>query len=861
MELIERDDFLSMMQKTFDEVTTGDGHCILISGEAGIGKTSLIRAFSKRNKEDCQIYLGACDALFTPRPLAPIYDIALQIRNDKWYSDDRPTLFAKIFRELENQKKATLIIVEDIHWADEATFDFLKFFIRRITRLHCLLLITYRDNEIHSSHPLRTVLGQLPPDFFTRLRLTPLSKNAVDAMAAEKGYKGKDVYSISGGNPFYVNEILASYSTGIPDNIKDSILSVYNRQNEKTKQVWQILSVIPSGLEVKYLEKLEPYYSEAIHDSLDTKILIMNGQLISFKHELYRRTIETSLSPLIRRDINKRMLDILVENDEEPKEIERIIHHAKNANANEIVVQYAPSAAKQAAMMGAHIEAARLILTAIEYYQGKDTNILTRFYEFYAYECYLTNQIKEAIIFSEKCLHLFKEKNDTEKTGDCLRFLSRLWWIEGNTKKAEIYARQAIEVLSDQPSSKAKAMALSNMSQLKMLSDERDECRLWGEKAIAMAKELADDETLSHALNNVGTVQLRAYSSRLRGIELLQQSLEIALKNSHDDNALRAYINIGSNAVVMKDYLFAKKNLDEGIQYCEERDLDLGSFYLLSFKARLYLETGNWNEAERIALALIKNEDHPAIVKMGALYVLATIRMRRGNNDVLSLLLEAKEKTLKTMEPQRVVPVMAALLEYEWITGKSLIERAVLDDVLNMIKQKGNANENSLFAFWLLKVRNQQVPLREIFEGYKIHNPTTALKAASLWKQLGCPYEQALALFNGSDDDKKEALGIIQKLGAGAIYEKMKFEMRASGIKSIPRGVRKSTKSNPANLTDRELDIIQLLKDGLQNKEIAAKLFISPKTVDHHISSIFFKLDVNSRAKAVQEASRLEVIK
>ncbi len=223
-----------------------------------------------------------------------------------------------------------------------------------------------------------------------------------------------------------------------------------------------------------------------------------------------------------------------------------------------------------------------MYLTAIEYYQEHDRDTLLRFYEAYAYECYLTNQIKEAIIYSGKSLQLVKEKNDIEKTGNCLRFLSRLWWFEGNTKKAEVYAEQAIEVLSDQPSSKTKAMALSNMSQLKMLADERDECRVWGAKAIAMAKELVDDETLSHALNNVGTVQLRSYSSRQKGIELLQQSLEIALKNSHEDNALRAYINIGSNAVVMKDFLLAKKTLDEGIQYCEDRDLDLGTLYLLS---------------------------------------------------------------------------------------------------------------------------------------------------------------------------------------------------------------------------------------------------------------------------------------
>jgi DNA-binding CsgD family transcriptional regulator len=861
MELIERGDFLLMMQKAFDEVITGDGHCILISGEAGIGKTSLVRAFSKKNKDDCQIYLGACDALFTPRPLAPIYDIALQIRNDKWHAEDRSNLFVKIFHELENQKKATLIIVEDIHWADEATFDFLKFFIRRITRLHCLLLVTYRENEIHSTHPLRTVLGQLPPDFFTRLQLTPLSRGAVETMAAEKGYKGKDVYGISGGNPFYVNEILASYSTGIPDNIKDSILSVYNRQNEKTKQVWQILSVIPTGLEAKYLEKLEPYYSEAIDNSLDTKILIMNGDLISFKHELYRRTIETSLSPITRRNINKRMLDILVESDEQSKEIERIIHHAKNANENEIVVHYAPLAAKQAAVVGAHIEAARLFHTAIEYYQGKDKDLLIQFYEGYAYECYLTNQTKEAIIYSSKSLEIWKERNNTEKISSWQRLLSGIWWND-NLKKAENFAMQAIEVLNDQPASKAKAMAYSNMSQLKMFADAPDESIYWGEKAITLAMELNDNAILSYALGNVGSVQIRITEYRQKGFELLQQSLEIALQNSYHEHAARAYAKLGYNGIIIKDNELANKSIEMGIPYCEENNLDLWRLYLLGVKASLKLETGSWNEAFAIADNLIKNEGTPKMIKIFALTVLARIKMRRGDKEgLLSVLTEAKEMAFEAMELQRIIRALTAFLEYEWITGQCFIEKETMESTVKMIQQMGNMYDNSEFAFWLSKARKEKLPLKELYAGYDMGSPTKARIAAALWKKSGFPYYEALALFEGNEDNKKEAIGIIQKLGADAIYEKMKFEMRALGIKNIPRGVRKSTKSNPANLTDRELEIIQLLQDGLQNKEIAAKLFISAKTVGHHISSIFFKLDVNSRRKAVQEASRLEIIK
>jgi len=864
VELIERDSFLAIMQAKFENVSEGKGHCIFVGGEAGIGKTSLVRAFCKEIKSDCKTYQGTCDALFSPRPLAPLYDILLQMGNDlSENSDDvtdRTAFFARFFHKLKTQKGISLIVFEDIHWADEATLDFIKFLARRITQLRCLFILTYRDNEIHSHHLLRNVLGQLPLDSFTRLKLTPLSRQAVEKMAKEKGYKGEDVYSISGGNPFYVNEILASYSPGVPDNIKDSILSVYNRLDEKTKQLWQILSVLPTGLEIRYLEKMEPSFTAAIESCLESKILISEKEFIFFKHELYRRTIEASLSPLVRMALNKKIIDLLKESFEQRREIERIIHHAKNANEYEVIVKYAPLAARQAASVGAHIEASKLYLTAIENYQGKDSDTLIQFYEAYAFECYLTGQIKEGVIYAEKSLNLLMKKNEVEKICNCMKLLSWLWWFDCNRKKAETYATRPIEMLTG-PSSRIKAMAFSHLGRLKMLSDEKDECLFWSEKATTMAKELEDEEILCYTLNSEGTMLAKSESSRQKGLELLQQSMDIALKNNHDEYAGHVYCNLGSNAVVMKDYRFAKKYLEEGIQFCDDRDISLGTKYLLAYKARIGLETGDWNEAYRIANNLIENENQTLVVRLVALVVVATIKMRRGHSDVLPLLLEAKDNALKTLEPQRIIPVMAALLEYEWITGNNLIEKAILDDVMNIIEPRGIIYENSAFAFWLLKARTQKVQLREFFDGYKVDNPATALNASYLWKQLGCPYEQALALFEGGEDDKRKAIEIVHNLGADAVYEKMKLEMRRSGIKSIPRGIRKSTQSNSALLTGRELDVLQLLNEGLQNKEIAFRLFISAKTVDHHISSIFFKLDVNSRAKAVQQAVRLEIIK
>jgi DNA-binding CsgD family transcriptional regulator len=856
MELIERDGFLGILHDKFDSTKKSDGHCLLLSGEAGIGKTSLVRAFCNEIKNECKILQGSCDALFTPRPLAPLYDIAWQMQSDVMErvrdKKDRTELFSSLLQELNTQKEPIMLIFEDVHWADEGTLDFIKFLARRINQLHCLFILTYRDNEIISGHPLRNVFGQLPRDIFTRLQLTALSKDAVETMAAEKGYSGESVYSISGGNPFYVTEILASYSTGVPDNIKDSILSVFNRQSEKTKEVWKFLSVQPTGFETDFLLRMDPSCVEAVELSLESGILLHENGRISFKHELYRRTIEASLSPLLRVSLNKRILDLFLKDFEQKQEIERIIHHAKNANQYELVTHYALIAARRASCIGAHIESAKLYFSAIEYYQGNDKEILHELYEGYAYECYLINKHKDAIIYMNRSLKLWEGDDNKERAADCMRSLSRLGWVDGNRKQAEDFARQAIELLDDQPDSKSKAMAYSNLSQLTMIYNQYPEAVYWGEKAMVIAKKLGDEEILSHALNNVGTVKMRMAPTRKEGLHLLQQSLDIALRNSFHEHAARAYSNLGCNGILLNDYAFAKSILETGLQYCEERDMDSWMNHLSGYIARLKLETGQWAEAYHIADNLIHNTNQGTIFKIGAMAIVATIKMRRGDADALSVLTEARAKAFGTMELQRIIPVLAALLEFEWITGKMLTDDIAVDFAITTLEQAGDADMDNEFAYWLLKARKKYTPFHPSHNSYN---------DASRWEALGCPYEQALALFNGNEDDKKKAICMVQELGASAVYEKLKMEMRASGIKSIPRGIRETTKSNAARLTEREVDVLKLLKEGMQNKEIADRLFISAKTVDHHITSILFKLDVNSRVKAVHEAINLEIIK
>jgi DNA-binding CsgD family transcriptional regulator len=865
MELIERDGFMRSLETTFESVTEGEGHCVLLSGEAGIGKTSLIKSFYKEKKDHCKIYQGTCDALFTPRPLAPIYEIIWQIQKDtkenELYNVDRSLLFNQLFHDLEQQKKSVIIIIEDIHWADEATLDFIKFFARRIGRIHCLFILSYRDNEILDNHPLRNVLGQLSSDSLTRLQLQPLSRQAVEKMAEERGYKGEDVFSISGGNPFYVTEILASYSPGVPDNIKDAILSVYHKQENGTKNAWEMCSVIPEGLEINRFSKIKSTWDVEMDHCFALQIIVVKKDRVVFKHELYRRTIEGSLSPFKRIALNKKMLELFLDSFETEGEIERIVHYAKNANENKLVVKYAPIAARQAACVGAHIEASKLFLTAIEYFDGNDEDQLVELYESYAYECYLTNQTKDAVIYQGKALKIWQKKNEVERAGHSLSFLSRLWWFDGNRQEAEKYGKQAIEILESQPASKAKAMAYSNMSQLKMLSDETAECIEWGNKAIDMAKEIKDDEILSHAMNNVGTILWKNKSSKENGKGILFESLDIALRNSFHEHAARSYSNIASIYLLFKEYELAKQVLEEGINYCEERNLDASKNYKLYAKARMFFETGDWQQASLIIENLLLNPSQLGSVKTTALALLAIIKIRKGEEDALVFLNEAKLLAMKTKEHARIISIMIAELEYEWLTGKQRITEDELKLSIELVQRVDNNILNNEFAFWLQKVRKKEIDLPQLYRPYKLLKEGKIRSAAVFWDTIGCPYEKAFALFAGNEDDMKNALLIFQQIGAEAVYEKIKMEMRAAGIKKIPRGLRESTKNNPAQLTNRELDVLQLLQKGIQNKEIAGILFISPKTADHHISNILFKLEVNSRSKAVAEAVRLGILK
>ena len=866
MKLIERERYLSILTNGFEQIKAGKGHCFFVLGEAGVGKSLLIKNFMNGiESPPCDIYSGACDSLFTPRPLAPVLDLAMQLKSG-WVqkmdsNSSRSELFTQFLEELSQREKPAVLIFEDIHWADEATVDFIKFLARRISRTACMFILTCRDTEFHGAQMVTQVISELPVDSFTRMYLPPFTQEAVYKLAEEKGYSGENLFTLTNGNPFFVNEILESYSPGIPDNVKDSVLSIFNRQKGSTKNLWQIFSVVPDGLKINMLDQIDPEWEEALELCMGSKILITKNDRILFKHELYRRTIEESLSPFKRIKLNKLVLDLFLPHFKQNGEVEKIIHHAKNANINALVFKYAPSAAKKASKLGAHMDASKLYFTAIQYADTQDEEDLVRLYEAYAYECFLTNQIKEGIVYQGKALQIWKKKQFTECIGNSLWFLSRLWWFDGNRNQAEKFAYESVVLLEDELNSVAKGMAYSNLSQLKMFADQKEACIVWSKKAIEVADDLGDPGIMSHAMNNMGTVLWDGNEDTDQGKKYLYESLRIAVENGLDEHTARAQSNIILRLILVKDYATAQKQVEESILYCEERDLSSSRNFKFFLQAKILFETGKWKEAEAVLEGLLQQMTQPSAVKIGALTILTKIKIRRGDQDCDHYLKITKNMAFQIGEYLRIIPLALACLEYEWLTGLPVLSDEELTICRNLLKAADTGSLNGEFAYWYQKSRGEDIQIDRPYIGFDLSTNDKKKAALTFWNALPCPFEKALVLMEGDESDKKQALIEFQELGAVAFAEKLKKIMRSTGIKSIPRGKRASTLNNPAQLTNREIDVLALLKDGAQNKEIAGSLFISPKTVDHHITSLLFKLDVSSRTKAVAEAIRLGILK
>ena len=398
--------------------------------------------------------------------------------------------------------------------------------------------------------------------------------------------------------------------------------------------------------------------------------------------------------------------------------------------------------------------------------------------------------------------------------------------------------------------SRELAMAFSNRSQLRMLADDPERAIEWGERAIALAEALGDQETLVHALNNVGSAEL----AMGHGSERLERSLALALAADLEEHVARAYTNLGVRAVQTYEHADAARYLEEGIAYCARRDLESWRVYMLGWQALLHLRVGRWDDAAAAATEVLRDPDAAVPSRITPLVVLGQLRARRGDPKPNEPLDEALTLARQTGEPQRLTPVAVGQAEAAVLMGH---QKKLGDVTVPDLTDRWAAGQ---LAVWLLRAGVD--PAEGAYpEPLALELAGEHDAAAASWRALGCPYEAALSAAWGSDEDAlRRAHRDLADLGAASAVALVARLARRRGIRGLTRGPRPSTSETPGNLTNREVEVVGLVAAGLRNSEIADRLFLSSRTVDHHVASILRKLGVRTRGEAGAAATRLGLL-
>jgi len=860
MHFLERGIYLQELAACLEGARRGSGALAFVGGEAGVGKTTLARRFSEIAAGTARIAWGVCEPLSTPRPLGPLQDIADTLGSDLLAIDEASQghrVFRALLQELRGPERPIVLIFDDVHWADEATLDLLRFLGNRVHDTKALIIATYRDDEVGPKHPLRVLLGDLACcTAVHRMSLPPLSETAVRTLAAGSGLDPAALHHQTRGNPFFVTEVLSAGGTEVPPTVRDAVLARVARLPSRAQRVLDCVAVVQPHAELPLLQTLAGEAFECLEECLSSGMLQIEGDTIAFRHELARLAVEDAIPGHTRIELHREALSWLT--GSAASDPARLAHHAEAAADADAVVRFAPVAAARAASLGAHREAAAQYARALRFATVLPPQAGTELLERLSFECHLTDQFDESIEALGRALQCHRMLGDRCKEGDTLRQLAYPLSCAGRVVEAGEVARKALALLEQLPPGRELAMAYSTLSQVCMNAEDHGGAVVWGTRALELAERLEDTGAIVHALNNIGTIEFLAGAPE--GREKLERSIELAEKAGLEEDVGRGFINLSWAITRTRTYALTDR-LATGIEYCAEHGLDLWELYLTAFRARVELDQGRWSAASDSALSILGQPRDAVLLRILALAVLGLVQARRGDPERWRALDEALGLAEGAAgELQRIAPVAAARAEAAWLEGKSGMIDGETQAAFERALEVGNPWVIGELACWRWRAGLLATPPVDAAEPYVLQIAGQGARAAALWAQIGCPYEAALALADTDGEVAlRRSLEELHRLGARPAAAIVARRLRQQGVRGLRRGPRPSTTVNPGGLTARELEVLALVAGGLRNSDIAERLFLSAKTVDHHISSILHKLGVRTRSEASAEAVRLRL--
>jgi DNA-binding CsgD family transcriptional regulator/tetratricopeptide (TPR) repeat protein len=852
--LLERKTALDALAEIAAQARSGEGRLVLLEGEAGVGKSTLLEQFT-HDLPDSRLLPGACDGMFTPRPLGPLFDIAQQVhgRLQSLCRADasREELFDALLTELCGPGPLPVVVIEDVHWADEATLDLLGFLARRIREIAVLLIVSYRSDELADTHPLRIALGHLAVQRCARrLPLAPLSAQAVRMLSAGRGVDPEELYRVTGGNPFYIHEVLEAGLGEVPGSARDVVLARAARLEPKARETLEAAALIGVTVDERLLRDVMagPALAEVISSGL-----VVDHPVLRFRHEIARQAIEQAVLSPRRAELHARILQGLrnLGCDDDA----RLAFHAEEAGDGPAALEHAALAGRRARTLASHREAARQFERALRFAAGEaPASIAARWIEL-AVELTTIDRWPDAETAYTRALENWRAAGDLLGEGDTLRRMTVALWRLCRGDQVLATAEGAVAILEPLGPTAELAAAYATLAAFRNHPGQLDIVR----PLVWRAQELA-------VRFGVPAVQSRAATTEAQAVWLaggdwepvLRRALSIALENGLENEAGFAYTNLHELHCGNRDYARADPYFHDGVAYCEEHDL--GTYYncLRGVRTSSLERLGRWDESAGISEAVLATVASP-VNRMIPMTSLAMVAARRGDPGVWPHLDAAMTAADGSIGEAYIGAVRLARAEARWLESDLAGARQEAELADDAFTNGSDPWLNGEIAVWLLRTGSPRTPQRELAEPYRLQLTGNHRGAAELFDARGCPYDAALALLDAPDElALRRALDICNALGAVATARIIRQKMRSRGIRFVPAGQRAATRENPLGLTQREQEVLELLCEGRTNASIAAKLVISPKTVDHHVSSVLAKLGVSKRTE-VAAAKRAAV--
>jgi DNA-binding CsgD family transcriptional regulator len=785
----------------------------------------LVRAFCD-GAERTSLW-GGCDALTTPQPLSPVVDMARQVGGAlaRAVAADaaRHVLFSAFLELLAAHP--VIAVIEDAHWADEATLDLLVFLGRRIGQTGSVLIITYREEAVGPSHPLRAVLGALAgrPEV-RRIALPPLSHAAVAGIASAHGLDAAELYSRTGGNPFFVAEVVANPGPAVPVSVRDAVLARAAALAEPAREALYAVAIFPGGTALPLIQAPP----DALDAGVGAGILARDGSGIRFRHELARLAIAGSTPPGRWAALHARALADLSARGAEPA---RLAYHAEEAGDEAAVLEHAIAAAGRAVALGAHRQAADHYAQALRCADGLPARRRAELLEAFAQTCARLGRGREAVELSAAAAARWRVAGDRGREAAARARHGYHLWQSGQDRAARASMHTALELAEGLPAGPWLAGVYTWSAVLLMLSCDVAGAVQTGRRAADLAERFGEHELLARALNAVGTVQwLRDAGAAERAI---RRSLQAARRSGDDSAVAATLVNAGAGAAEARLYDTADAWLNGAADWCSRRDLDFFRGYANAWQARCLFERGRWTEAAGLLEIAPGDHLYATIVR---LTVLGRMQVRRGDPGAAATLETAWQRAAPVGNLLYLWPVTAARAELAWLDGEPPDES--VRTVYELAVRLGHQWAIGELGQWLEPDRAAHPAAAEPYR-------LDPVAAAGAWDRLGCPYEAALALAR-SAGHWTEALARLERLGAQPAARRLARLGHKQGLRAPHR----PTLRHPHGLTRRQADVLKLLREGLSNAEIAERLSISPKTVDHHVSAILAKLGVRTRREA-----------